>query len=856
MSEITPREFISEASLDELANHVLARLDLSSPERLASIEETVRAELLERLSDVPWIAAESDLANAGLCAEVARRAISLANSLHVGQKEQKQALYLVLYQLYEFLGRLQAKLARWGAAEDAFTQAAIFSSGTTDRVGCYLHVADAMSRQGKMQAAYDLTCLLKEDLADVTDETTLQFWEAVHFTLRFNLGGRMESPENLRLASIQDLMAITGQMLAKSQQPSPSQLQKMADHFRKMLSRAPADDFVARHRYLTSLAYFLYDPERNQSVEAEEALREAEALERHFDDELPKLERKLLKARWLARQNDSAGALAIFSALRRRAEQLLPIGEWLAFCGHYLEALGRDSLEAAPDVATMIQLIDSILVDFPKLLAEQPSAVARRAQREAHQRVFETGIIALVTAANQLGVGAPEAQQILEKSWALAMAGRNVELTRLPDASFYEAEAEARRALEDSFHVALRQTRVVDERLATWQEALNAVYEHELAMRTKLLEKVTVIVAPPPENGVSLCFFQFRDFFKDPTLFVLAHYDGEYFWHGIDGENADLSARLAAWTTKQQNVEDKPGDPPALDDLAAAPGFDSLIPRSLCLMTWRSPDLRKAKSPAFSIPWWLFTDGALSDCPVEMLPDTSGSQIRFGQNRAVQHCLRPAVPPDIDRPVDLRRGWLGLGGVSYPRTLDPLFYAIDEIRDIAALLAARGIPRVELTGELAHADRLAEELEACRPAVLHFAVHGAADRTFPDACSLILAPSPTRPERELLPYRRIAELPLEGVELVVLSVCLGLIGKSDRGASMEGLVWAFLRAGARQVIASRYVVNDLDARPFMKTLYEQLESLPVAEALGRTRDLCLAREDIPPGEIGAWSVWC
>jgi CHAT domain-containing protein len=127
---------------------------------------------------------------------------------------------------------------------------------------------------------------------------------------------------------------------------------------------------------------------------------------------------------------------------------------------------------------------------------------------------------------------------------------------------------------------------------------------------------------------------------------------------------------------------------------------------------------------------------------------------------------------------------------------------------------------------------------------------------YPDACALILAAAPGCPERELLPYRRIAGLPLTGVELVVLSACSSLVGRSDRSASMEGLAWAFLRAGVPQVIASRYPVDDRATAELMLTLYGQLETLPVADALGRTRDICLTNAEVPPGEVAAWSVWC
>jgi CHAT domain-containing protein len=73
---------------------------------------------------------------------------------------------------------------------------------------------------------------------------------------------------------------------------------------------------------------------------------------------------------------------------------------------------------------------------------------------------------------------------------------------------------------------------------------------------------------------------------------------------------------------------------------------------------------------------------------------------------------------------------------------------------------------------------------------------------------------------------------------------------------MEGLAWAFLSAGAGQVIASRYPVDDESTVTLMLALYRYLQDLPVAEALGRARDDCLSPPDeLPEREVGAWAVW-
>ena len=144
-------------------------------------------------------------------------------------------------------------------------------------------------------------------------------------------------------------------------------------------------------------------------------------------------------------------------------------------------------------------------------------------------------------------------------------------------------------------------------------------------------------------------------------------------------------------------------------------------------------------------------------------------------------------------------------------------------------------------------------MTSLRPAVLHLATHGCIDREYPDAGCLFLAEAPGAPEREMLPFRRVLELDLEGVDLVVLSACQSLSGRSGRAAGLEGLAWAFLQAGAAQVVASRTPVEEKATADLMAVFYRHLQHLPAAEALGHTRTECLAN-GMEAKEVGAWSV--
>jgi CHAT domain-containing protein len=288
----------------------------------------------------------------------------------------------------------------------------------------------------------------------------------------------------------------------------------------------------------------------------------------------------------------------------------------------------------------------------------------------------------------------------------------------------------------------------------------------------------------------------------------------------------------------------------------------SLLPPGLGLtlirrLPWRIVDGRREEArrePCSPAPWWVFPDGVLHGVAFEMLEDSEPG-LAFGQDRAVNLCLRSRPSAACSRTVDFARGWLGLGGVPPAGSLPPLPKSGKEVRQIQNFLQERGHPAGCLTGPEAHAEALRSHLVSLRPAILHFAVHGLADLEHPEACALVLADCPQSYERELLPFRRIRELDLQGVDLVILAACRSLRGPSSRSAGMEGLAWAFLQAGAAQVVASRRRVNDQATSQLMSMFYRHLQGFPVAEALGRTRGEWLSSSHLNRKHIEPWSVW-
>jgi CHAT domain-containing protein len=102
---------------------------------------------------------------------------------------------------------------------------------------------------------------------------------------------------------------------------------------------------------------------------------------------------------------------------------------------------------------------------------------------------------------------------------------------------------------------------------------------------------------------------------------------------------------------------------------------------------------------------------------------------------------------------------------------------------------------------------------------VHFVTHGTASRARPLESAVILSP-----EGDLykLYARDIVTRPLRA-ELVTISACYGSGSRAYSGEGLVGLSWAFLHAGAHNVIGALWEVADAPATPeLMDRLYKEL----------------------------------
>ncbi len=121
---------------------------------------------------------------------------------------------------------------------------------------------------------------------------------------------------------------------------------------------------------------------------------------------------------------------------------------------------------------------------------------------------------------------------------------------------------------------------------------------------------------------------------------------------------------------------------------------------------------------------------------------------------------------------------------------------------------------------------------------IHFVAHGTASRLDPLDSAVVLSPSPDNPENFKLYARDIMRDPLHA-RLVTISACYGSGLRAYAGEGLVGLSWAFLRAGAHNVIGAMWEVNDASTPLLMDKLYAGLEAGDSPDAALRAAKLSL-----------------
>lgn len=145
--------------------------------------------------------------------------------------------------------------------------------------------------------------------------------------------------------------------------------------------------------------------------------------------------------------------------------------------------------------------------------------------------------------------------------------------------------------------------------------------------------------------------------------------------------------------------------------------------------------------------------------------------------------------------------------------LPELEFAGKEIDDIASLYG----DAVKRTGAAARP----EAYRAANPsgfALIHFAAHAVPNRDSPLDSAVVLSPGK---DSSKLYAREVQDIPLTA-DLVTVSACQSAGARTYSGEGLVGFAWAFLSAGAHNVVASLWDVSDQSTAQFMQALYTRV----------------------------------
>jgi CHAT domain-containing protein len=212
------------------------------------------------------------------------------------------------------------------------------------------------------------------------------------------------------------------------------------------------------------------------------------------------------------------------------------------------------------------------------------------------------------------------------------------------------------------------------------------------------------------------------------------------------------------------------------------------------------------------------------------------------------------------RPRTAHNALLPIGGIPYSRSqmnksvltrgydrsgFVDLPSSEDEVRIAQATFAKRET-KILVGTSATEAAFKASDLAEYR--IIHLAVHGFADSTFPDRAALVLLSDRLAGEDGFLQASEIVQLRLNA-DLVVLSACDTAVGQLQGQEGIANLSGAFLLAGARTVVSSLWQVDDSSSLFLMKRFYAHLSAnrSPAYALTAAKRDMLrtFGREALP-----------
>jgi CHAT domain-containing protein len=125
---------------------------------------------------------------------------------------------------------------------------------------------------------------------------------------------------------------------------------------------------------------------------------------------------------------------------------------------------------------------------------------------------------------------------------------------------------------------------------------------------------------------------------------------------------------------------------------------------------------------------------------------------------------------------------------------------------------------------------------------IHFVAHGTASRLSPLDSAIVLSKAGPADDTFRLYARDIIHSPLHA-DLVTISACYGAGTRAYSGEGLVGLSWAFLRAGAHNVIGALWDVSDASTPQLMDRMYAEIQRGKRPEEALRAAKLSLLHSD-------------
>lgn len=224
----------------------------------------------------------------------------------------------------------------------------------------------------------------------------------------------------------------------------------------------------------------------------------------------------------------------------------------------------------------------------------------------------------------------------------------------------------------------------------------------------------------------------------------------------------------------------------------------------------------------------IIADGKLGSMNFEALIEP-GPQVRYwiedveiANTSSIQLALRSKAGPLRGNERMLAMG----NALAVPNLFPELKNAHDELGKAAGNFPQRTVIEREKATPSAY-----KKSNPGQFGVMHFASHGSISLTRPLDSALILSPDPDHNYR--LYARDILKFPLHA-ELVTFSACSGAGARTYNAEGLVGLAWAFIGAGAHQVVAGLWDVDDYVIPGFMNDFYGELtktKGVTVSKAL-------------------------